>query len=136
MISSLPTFRWAISTVPAWRCSTSAFLTTSLPMASAPRADCGRGAALVSAGCQVAHLHGGDEAELLLGEKSVARLRPVLLESGRARTEGGSVLLRLGGESDVRLLLSLLSVAIKRCADDGCGGNGPWCRLGRGVAVD
>ena len=110
-------------------------LTRPWPNVTVHKADCGRGAALVSAGCQVAHLHGGDEAELLLGERSLARLRPVLLESGRARTDGGSVLLRLGGESDVRLLLSLLSVAIKRCADDGCGGNGPWCRVGRGAAV-
>ncbi len=110
-------------------------LTRSWPGVTVREADCGSGAALVFAGCQVAHLHGGGEAELLLGERCAARLGPALAESGRAWAEGGTVRLRLGGESDVRMLLSLLSLAIKACAEGGCHGNAPWCRMGRGAAV-
>ncbi|MEO3787075.1 luciferase family protein [Actinocorallia sp. B10E7] len=110
-------------------------LTRTWPNVTVQKADCGRGAALVSAGCQVVHLHGGDEAELLLGEKSVARLSPVLGESGRAWLDDRSVRLRLDGDSDVRMLLSLLSLAIKGCVDDECHGNDPWCRIGRSAAV-
>lgn len=110
-------------------------LTRPWPNVTVQRADCGHGVALASAGCQVVHLHGGDEAELLLGERSVTRLGPLLAGSARAWAEGRSVRLRLGGESDVRTLLSLLSLAIKTCVDDGCDGNGPWCRIGRGAAV-
>ncbi|WP_344243541.1 luciferase family protein [Actinocorallia libanotica] len=110
-------------------------LTRSWPGVTVHRADCGTGAALVFSGCQVAHLHEGDEAELLLGERSAARLGPLLAGSGRAWVDGGTVRLRLGGESDVRTLLSLLSLAIKSCAEGGCRGNAPWCRIGRGAAV-
>ncbi|WP_106402428.1 luciferase family protein [Actinocorallia populi] len=110
-------------------------LTRPWPGVTVQAADCGGGAALVFAGCQVAHLHGGDEAELLLGHRSAARLGPLLAGSGRAWVDGRTVRLRLGGESDVRTLLSLLSLAMKTCADDGCRGNAPWCRIGRGAAV-
>lgn len=110
-------------------------LTRPWPNVTVQRADCGRGVALAFAGCQVAHLHGGDEAELLLGEKSVTRLSPALSEAGRVRIDERSIRLRLDGESDVRMVLSLLSVAIKTCSDHGCLGNGPWCRIARRAVV-
>ncbi len=109
-------------------------LTRPWPGVTVEQADCGQGAALVFTGCQVAHFHGGDEAELLLGTACLVRLTPALSESGRVWIEGRSVRMLLAGESDVRMVLSLLSVALKACSDERAG-NGPWCRVRRAAAV-
>ncbi|MCD0450304.1 DUF5519 family protein [Actinocorallia sp. API 0066] len=103
-------------------------LTRSWPRLRVERAECGVGYALAVAGGQVAHLH-DDDAELLLGEASVDRIRPALELSGRIVPEGPAIRVRLESENDVRLLLSLLSVAIK--TGGAREGNGPWCRVAR-----
>lgn len=103
-------------------------LTRCWPILRVERADCGQGIALAVDGGQVAHLH-EDDAELLLGRASVDRIRPALELSGRIVPEGPALRLTLEGEHDVRLLLSLLSVAIK--ARWTAAGNGPWCRVAR-----
>jgi hypothetical protein len=88
------------------------------PAVRAGRAECGVGTGFAPArrsGAQIVHLHGGDEAELHLTRPVIARLGDVLLKSGRVVvTPGGDwVRVRLDTESDVALVMSLASVAIK-----------------------
>jgi Family of unknown function (DUF5519) len=88
------------------------------PAVRAGRAECGLGtgfSAAHQAGAQIVHLHGGDEVELHLTRAVIARLGDALRESGRvAVTPGGDwIRVRLDTESDVRLVMSLASVAIK-----------------------
>jgi hypothetical protein len=107
-------------------------LTTELdawPAVRADRAECGVGtgfsAAAQQAGAQIVHLHGDDEAELYLTRPVIARLGDVLRKSGRVTvTPGGDwVRVRLDTESDVALVMSLASVAIK--ASHSGGPDGP-----------
>jgi hypothetical protein len=93
------------------------------PAVHAARAECGLGtgfSAAHRAGGQIVHLHGGDEAELYLTRAVIARLGDALRESGRVTvTPGGDwVRVRLDTESDVRLVMSLASVAIKASGPD------------------
>lgn len=78
------------------------------------RADSG-GRAFALGRRQIMHLHCPDEAEVLLTWPVARRLGAVLLESGRARfdLDGEWVRIGLDSDSDVALLVSLLSVAIK-----------------------
>lgn len=64
---------------------------------------------------QIVHLHRTDEAEVYLTQSAVARLRKALVASGRVEFQAGSgwVKVRLECDSDVSLLASLVSVAIK-----------------------
>lgn len=79
------------------------------------RADCGFGQAFASGGDQIVHLHGPDQAELYLSRPIVQRMGRPLRERASVRTRPGSgwVGIWLGGDADVSLLASLVSVAIK-----------------------
>ncbi|WP_460364104.1 luciferase domain-containing protein [Actinocorallia lasiicapitis] len=90
-------------------------------------AECGVG--LRARGGEIAHLHPGDDAEVRLGAAAVERMRRVLDLTGRVRVGRDTVRMRLQSDNDVRLLLSLLSVAIKTGHEAASGGNGPWCRV-------
>ncbi|TDD96098.1 luciferase family protein [Actinomadura rubrisoli] len=85
------------------------------PGVSVVRADCGVGVALCAGGRQIMHLHGGDEAELCLTRPVVDRLGGALADSGRAlvRPGGDWVAVRLDTDSDLAMVMSLASVAIK-----------------------
>ena len=69
-------------------------------------------------GAEVARVRGPDEVELRLTWPVIQRLGDVLTEDGRVRVEIGSdwVRLRLHGASDVRLLVLLVSLAIREQA--------------------
>ncbi|MGH3243633.1 MAG: three-helix bundle dimerization domain-containing protein [Spirillospora sp.] len=79
------------------------------------RADCGFGRAFACGGDQIVHLHGRDQAELYLTWPFIQRMRKSLREcaSIRIRPGDGWVGVWLGGDDDVALLVSLVSVAIK-----------------------
>jgi hypothetical protein len=64
---------------------------------------------------QIVHLHDQDQAEVYLTRPVVQRMAEVLSESGRVTMEPGDewVRVRLDSPSDVTLLASLVSVAIK-----------------------
>lgn len=64
---------------------------------------------------QIMHLHDENEAELYLTAPVIRRMREALLESGRVAVEPGGDWVRVGldSDSDVQLLISLVSVAIK-----------------------
>ncbi|MEU6041341.1 luciferase family protein [Actinomadura sp. NPDC047616] len=85
------------------------------PGVSKVRADCGIGIALQAGGRQIVHLHCDDEAELRLTRPVVERLGGALAESGRVAIRAGGewVAVRLDTDSDVALVVSLASVAIK-----------------------
>lgn len=89
------------------------------PGVSAVRADCGVGIALAAGGGQIMHLHTGDEAELRLTRPVVERLGAALAESGRVaiRPGGDWIAVRLDTDSDLSLVMSLASVAIKANSD-------------------
>ncbi|RAY16634.1 hypothetical protein DPM19_00130 [Actinomadura craniellae] len=78
-------------------------------------AECGVGRGLIFGTQQIVHLHSGDEAELRLVPEIVTRLRDALEDSGRAVVSPGGawVTVHLDSESDVTLVLTLASVAIK-----------------------
>jgi Luciferase len=88
------------------------------PALNACRADCGAGMGLAVSTRQIVHLHQPDEAELYLTWPVIQRLRPALAGSEQVQIAPGSdwVRLRLDCTSDVRLLVSLVSVAIKASA--------------------
>ncbi|HEX2315858.1 MAG TPA: luciferase family protein, partial [Thermomonospora sp.] len=98
----------------------------SWPSMRRARAGCGIGTGLGVGACQVVHLHSGDEAELLLTRPVVDRLQAVLLASGRVSVQPGGHWIRVGlhTESDVTLVLTLASLAIKAALDSGCVGTG------------
>ncbi|TDD31055.1 hypothetical protein E1287_27875 [Actinomadura sp. KC06] len=79
------------------------------------RADCGFGRAFACGGDQILHLHGRDQAELYLTWPYVRRMHKPLRECASVRTRPGSgwVGVWLGGDDDIALLVSLVSVAIK-----------------------
>ncbi|GAA3984299.1 hypothetical protein GCM10023085_78050 [Actinomadura viridis] len=90
------------------------------PGISKVRADCGVGLALAAEGIQIIHLHSGDEAELRLTRPVVDRLGEALAGSGRVTVhpDGDWITVRLDTDSDVALVVSLASVAIKAGAGD------------------
>ncbi|WP_433324045.1 luciferase family protein [Spirillospora sp. CA-294931] len=90
------------------------------PGVTRARADCGVGVALVSGGRQIMHLHGDDEAELRLTRAVVDRLGCTLAECERVEIRPGGewITVRLDTDSDVALVVSLASVAIKATATD------------------
>jgi hypothetical protein len=100
------------------------------PTVSAAEAECGSGLALWAGGGEIAHRHADDEAEVRLRTDVVERMSKALDHTGRVRLGSDTVRLRVQNESDLRLLLSLLSVAIKSRTDARNDGNGPWCRIG------
>ncbi|MFI0480187.1 three-helix bundle dimerization domain-containing protein [Actinomadura sp. 9N215] len=79
------------------------------------RADCGFGRAFACGGDQIVHLHGRDQAELYLTWPLIQRMRKPLRDcaSVRIRPGDGWLGIWLGGNDDVALLVSLVSVAIK-----------------------
>jgi luciferase-like monooxygenase len=109
------------------------------PAVRAGRAGCGVGtgfAPVRRADAQIVHLHGGDEAELHLTRPVVARLGDVLLKSGRVAVDPGGdwVRVRLDTESDVALVMSLASVALKANGSGDPSGRAdaiPPCHTGR-----
>ncbi|GAA3202145.1 luciferase family protein [Actinocorallia longicatena] len=101
------------------------------PTVAVTDAECGSGPALRTGSGEIAHLHGGDEAEVRLGAEAVGRMKAALDQTGRVKLRAETVRVRLQSDNDVRLLLSLLSVAIKESSRARPGGNGPWCRHGR-----
>jgi hypothetical protein len=78
-------------------------------------ADCSAGAGLAVRARQIAHLHRSGEAELRLTWPVIERLSAVLTDSERVLFFVGSdwIQLRLESDSDLRLLLPLVSLAIK-----------------------
>lgn len=85
------------------------------PGVTRQRADCGNGTALASNGVQVVHLHGNGAAELWLTRPVIDRLGAVLADSGRVtvRPSGDWVTVPLDTDSDLAMVASLASVAIK-----------------------
>ncbi|WP_131741346.1 luciferase domain-containing protein, partial [Actinomadura roseirufa] len=89
------------------------------PGVTVVRADCGVGLALCTGTSQIMHLHCEDEAELCLTRPVVERLGAALADSGRVRVRPGGdwVAVRLDTDSDMAMVVSLASVAIKAAAD-------------------
>jgi hypothetical protein len=85
------------------------------PALSVCRVDCGGSRGLALSTRQIVHLHTANEAELYLTWPVIQRMHEVLLASGRVTLDPGEdwVRIRLDGDSDVRLLTSLVSVAIQ-----------------------
>ncbi len=79
------------------------------------RAGCGAGMGLAVGAGQIVHLHRPDEAELYLTWPVIQRLSAALADTEQVRFAAGSdwIRLRLECDSDVRLLVSLVSVAIQ-----------------------
>ncbi|REE94711.1 luciferase family protein [Thermomonospora umbrina] len=90
------------------------------------RAECGDGIGLGAGACQVVHLHSGDQAELLLTGPVIERLREVLVDSGRVTVPPGGDWVRVGlhTDSDVALVVTLASLAIRAALDSECFGTG------------
>jgi hypothetical protein len=87
--------------------------------------------ALAAGGVQIMHLHGGGVAELRLTRPVIDRLGTALADSGRVAIQAGGewILVGLDTDSDLSLVASLASVAIKACAADrAAGGAGPRSR--------
>ncbi|WP_067460009.1 luciferase domain-containing protein [Actinomadura macra] len=84
------------------------------PALTVCQADDGAGNALALRTHQIVHLHSEDEAEVLLTLPVVQRMAEALSDCSQVIMEpGGWVRVRLDGASDVILLVSLVSVAIK-----------------------
>ncbi|HEV2371318.1 MAG TPA: luciferase family protein [Streptosporangiaceae bacterium] len=79
------------------------------------QADCGAGMGLAVSTHQIIHLHRSDEAELHLTWPVIERLSTALADSDQVHFSPGSnwIRLRLECDSDVRLLVLLVSVAIQ-----------------------
>ncbi|WP_221348457.1 luciferase family protein [Streptomyces beigongshangae] len=76
---------------------------------------CAVGLAFASAGHEIVHFHSDDSADLYLTPTAVERLLPQLLHSGAIRVRPGAswITVLLDCDSDVQLLLGLVSVALK-----------------------
>ncbi|MBL1082765.1 DUF5519 family protein [Streptomyces actinomycinicus] len=76
---------------------------------------CGLGRAVSSVHGEIAHFHSERDVDLRLTDRAVRRLAKDLKDSGAIRIVPGSqwVTLRLDAASDVDLLLTLVSVALK-----------------------
>ncbi|GLZ06854.1 hypothetical protein Acsp03_43200 [Actinomadura sp. NBRC 104412] len=98
------------------------------------RADCGVGIALATAGRQFLHLHSDESAELRLTRPVVERLGAVLGSLGTVAIQprGEWITVRLETGSDVGLVVSLASVAIKANATALAPGGGVPCSAAAG----
>jgi hypothetical protein len=87
----------------------------SWPGVRSTSAECGLGVGLSVDARQVVHLHADGTAELFLTWPVIGRLSKALRDCGRVQMEPGGdwVRMRLESDSDVALLISLASVAIK-----------------------
>jgi hypothetical protein len=96
---------------------------TGWPSVSASRAECGMGVGLSVDTHQIVHLHAQGGAHVRLTRAVIVRMEDALLDSGRVEMESGEdwVSVRLDSDSDVALLLSLVSVAIKATAAEPAG---------------
>ncbi|GHE03091.1 luciferase domain-containing protein [Streptomyces alanosinicus] len=76
---------------------------------------CGLGQAVSSAQGEIAHFHSDRDVDLRLTDRAIRRFAKDLQDSGVIRIVPGSqwVTLRLDAASDVDLLLTLVSVALK-----------------------
>jgi hypothetical protein len=85
------------------------------PALTACQVDCGASRGFALRTREIVHLHSANEAELCLTWPVVQRMHKVLLDCGQVMMEPGAdwIRVRLGGDSDIRLLLSLVSVAIQ-----------------------
>ncbi|MFC0037221.1 luciferase family protein [Actinomadura rayongensis] len=79
------------------------------------RADCGSGRALAIAERQIVHLPDAHAAEVFLTWPVIERMGPPLwrAENVRVRPDADWIEIALFGETDLELLISLTSVAIK-----------------------
>ncbi|GKQ38927.1 luciferase family protein [Streptomyces sp. A012304] len=87
----------------------------SWPDLSAGRASCGTGRALRSAHSEIVHFHSGRDVDLHLTVPAIQRIHADLRGSTAVRLIPGSrwVTIRLDCDTDVDLLMSLVSVALK-----------------------
>ncbi|GAA2621422.1 DUF5519 family protein [Actinomadura fulvescens] len=85
------------------------------PVLTACQTAAGSGKALALRTRQIVHLHGQDEAEVYLTRPVLQRMAEVLNETGRVTMAPDQewVRVRLDHPTDVTLLVSLVSVAIK-----------------------
>jgi hypothetical protein len=92
------------------------------------------GTAFATAGRQFLHLHSDDSAELRLTRPVVGRLGAVLSSSGRVAIQPGGewITVRLDTGSDVGLVVSLASVAIKANGTALAPGGGAPCSAAAG----
>lgn len=81
----------------------------------ASKADCGVGIAIGTRTRQFVHFHDDDVAELFLTRAVIERMHDVLADSGRVLIRPGDdwVQIRLEADSDVALVVTLASLAIK-----------------------
>lgn len=86
---------------------------------------CAAGRAFGTTGHDIVHFHSDDAADLHLTHAAVHRLLPHLQHSTAVRVHPGSswITVLLDCDSDVALLLTLVSVALKE--HDGAGGDPP-----------
>lgn len=79
------------------------------------RSSCGTGRALGSAGGEIAHFHTERSVDLNLTVRAIRRYEPDLRRSTAIRLVPGShwVTVRLECESDVNLLMTLMSAALR-----------------------
>jgi hypothetical protein len=103
------------------------------------RPSCGTGRALRTDGAEIAHFHSGVMADVHLSAATIWRLRGDLKNSTALRLVPGSawVTVRLECESDIDLLLTLVSVALKAHHGSPAGDPPPAARCNdhRGVAI-
>ncbi|MFI5675350.1 luciferase domain-containing protein [Streptomyces cellulosae] len=103
------------------------------------RPSCGTGRALRTDGAEIAHFHSGRMADVHLSAAAIWRLRGDLKNSTALRLVPGSawVTVRLECESDIDLLLTLVSVALKAHQGSPTGAPAPAARCNdhRGFAV-
>ncbi|MFE9095826.1 luciferase family protein [Streptomyces sp. NPDC007264] len=85
------------------------------PDLTAAPASCGTGHALRSALNEIVHLHSGHEADVHLTSRAIRRFSGNLAESTAIRVVPGSrwVTVRLDCDTDVDLLMSLVSMALQ-----------------------
>ena len=88
---------------------------TSWSAVRAAKADCGVGVGVGTRSGQFVHFHGAETADLFLTHAVIERMHEVLAESGRVLIRPGHdwVQVRLEADSDVALLVTLASLAIK-----------------------
>lgn len=103
------------------------------------RPSCGRGRALCSDGAEIAHFHSDRSVDLHLTAPTIRRLRADLKASTALRLLPGShwVTIHLECESDIDLLMTLVSVALKSHQGSSAAGevSSARCNDHRGVSI-
>lgn len=91
---------------------------------------CGRGRALCSPGGEVVHFHSGGQADLHLTARFIHQFESYLKRSSAVRLVPGSpwVTLRLETGSDIQLLLTLVSLALRAHSTWPVPTSAPWPR--------